>query len=212
MPASTRRRTSSRSTCRRRWRRCACRPTPTTPGRRRSGALYQRNGLTLSLALAGGAGAVPGARRGAQRHRCWRRRSAGNFYAVFPHSLMVGAVRAGVPVRGAGAGDRRARASGATSAAAARLERRRRSAEADARRAAPEVPRRRPRRRLQRRRTMRFTLCAPALPPLHVLRLHAVLRRHLRGHALPLRVRLARAVRAAPACRCCWASSAASAC
>ena len=45
----------------------AARPTPNTPGRRALGALYKRNGLTLSLALAAGARAVPDARRGDER-------------------------------------------------------------------------------------------------------------------------------------------------
>ena len=40
-----------------------------------------------------------------------------------------------------------------------------------------------------------WTPCAPPLPPPHVLRLPAVLRVDLRGHALPLRARLAGAVR-----------------
>ena len=39
------------------------------------------------------AGAVPGAGAGAATARCGTRRSAGNFYAVFPHNLLVGAVR-----------------------------------------------------------------------------------------------------------------------
>lgn len=53
------------------------------------GALYQRNGLTLSLVLAGGlafflvlAVALQGS--------LWQRVAHGNFYAVFPHGLMVG--------------------------------------------------------------------------------------------------------------------------
>ena len=53
------------------------------------GALYQHNGLTLSLALAGGlafflilAVALQGS--------LWQPIAQGNFYAVFPHGLMVG--------------------------------------------------------------------------------------------------------------------------
>jgi citrate/tricarballylate utilization protein len=65
---------------------------PTTPGRA-LGALYARNGLALSLALALAlalflvAGRWPVAAR-------WRRcRPGGNFYAVFPHNLMVACLR-----------------------------------------------------------------------------------------------------------------------
>ena len=47
----------------------ARRPMHATPGRARSGALYERNGLTVALALAGRPRAVPGARR-------WRERLA----------------------------------------------------------------------------------------------------------------------------------------
>ena len=80
----------------------------------------------------------------------WRRASAGDFYAVFPHNLMVSAVRAGVPVRG------RSRWRSACArfwrAAATRDRRRGAGASAEAAHDAlrAEVPRRRPRRRLQR--------------------------------------------------------------
>jgi citrate/tricarballylate utilization protein len=52
------------------------------------GALYQRNGLALSLALAGGLAlflllAV------ALRGSLWHAPMAGNFYAIFPHNLLV---------------------------------------------------------------------------------------------------------------------------
>jgi citrate/tricarballylate utilization protein len=68
---------------------CGGAPMPTTPGRG-LGRLYQRNGLTVALALAAGLAlflvlaAVLGGRlrRGAA--------PGGNFYAVFPHNLMVG--------------------------------------------------------------------------------------------------------------------------
>jgi citrate/tricarballylate utilization protein len=52
------------------------------------GALYRRNGLTLALALAGGLGlflALAIAREGP----LWRELPDGNFYALFPHDLMV---------------------------------------------------------------------------------------------------------------------------
>ena len=53
------------------------------------GALYRRNGLVLSLALAAGFAlflALAMARQGA----LWTGAADGNFYAVFPHGLMVG--------------------------------------------------------------------------------------------------------------------------
>jgi citrate/tricarballylate utilization protein len=53
------------------------------------GALYQRNGLALSLALAAGFAlflALAVLRQG----RVWQGVEGGNFYAVFPHGLMVG--------------------------------------------------------------------------------------------------------------------------
>jgi citrate/tricarballylate utilization protein len=86
-PASTRRRTSSRSTFRRPWPRCACRPMATTPGRPRSAAVSAR-GLTMALALAGGLALfllMVLAMRGTLLHAPL----AGNFYAIFPHNLLA---------------------------------------------------------------------------------------------------------------------------
>ena len=136
-------------------------------------------------------GAVPGAGGGAERARCVHAPLAGNFYAVFPHNLLVATVRRRCSLlRGAGAGAWACARFWRDVAAASRARRSgaRAAAEAARRRAAPEVPRRRPRRRLQRRRRPLHAV-APALPPLHLLRLHAVLRRHQRGHALPLPAR-----------------------
>jgi citrate/tricarballylate utilization protein len=54
-----------------------------------SGRLYQRNGLTLSVALAAGLtlflllGALA-------KGSLWQAEPGGNFYAIFPHNLMVG--------------------------------------------------------------------------------------------------------------------------
>jgi citrate/tricarballylate utilization protein len=156
-----------------------------------------RNGLVLALALAG-AGAVPGAGRGGQGAGGTRR--AGNFYAVFPHGLMVAlfgrssrfAVLAlGVGVRASGARRRRGRRP------------RRRPAEAthDALRC---VPGRRPWRGLpQRGRPL--DAGAPARHHLTFYGFMLCLRGHQRGHALPLRVRLAGALRPGPACPSCWA-------
>ena len=211
MPASTRRRTSSRSTCRRPWRRCACRPTRDYAWPPALGALYQRNGLTRRAGAGRRAGAVPGAGRGAERARCWHEPLAGNFYACFRTTCWSGCSAPVFAVRRAGARHGRARASGATSRRRARLSRERA---------------RRPRRRATccasststaataKAATTRTTLhaVAPALPPLHLLRLHAVLRRHQRGDALPLPARPGRRPMRSPACRCCWAWSAASAC
>ncbi|MDP3084642.1 MAG: tricarballylate utilization 4Fe-4S protein TcuB [Rubrivivax sp.] len=53
------------------------------------GALYQRNGLTLSLALAAGL-ALFLVLALALKGTLWQAMPAGNFYAVFPHNLMVG--------------------------------------------------------------------------------------------------------------------------
>ena len=52
------------------------------------GALYQRNGLTLALALAGGL-ALFLALAVALKGSLWQSVEAGNFYEVFPHNLMV---------------------------------------------------------------------------------------------------------------------------
>ena len=53
------------------------------------GALYQRNGLTLSLALAAGL-ALFLVLAVASNGSLWHMPPGGNFYSVFPHSLMVG--------------------------------------------------------------------------------------------------------------------------
>ena len=82
-PASTRRRTSSRSTCRARWRGCAAETYVDYAWPRALGALYQRNGLTIALALAAGLAlflALAASRTG----QLVGRPLAGNFYAVFP--------------------------------------------------------------------------------------------------------------------------------
>ena len=61
---------------------------PTTPGRPALGALYQRNGLTLALALAAALALflVLGA---ALNGRAVGAPVDGGFYAIFPHNLMV---------------------------------------------------------------------------------------------------------------------------
>ena len=64
------------------------RPTANSPGRAALGALYRRNGLTLALALAAGLAlflVLLLARQGA----LWHAPLAGDFYAVFPHGLLV---------------------------------------------------------------------------------------------------------------------------
>lgn len=53
------------------------------------GALYQRNGLTLSLALAA-ALALFLALAAAMKGGLWGAASGGNFYSIFPHNLLVG--------------------------------------------------------------------------------------------------------------------------
>ncbi|MET0335678.1 MAG: tricarballylate utilization 4Fe-4S protein TcuB [Rhizobacter sp.] len=53
------------------------------------GALYQRNGLVLALALAAGL-ALFMLLAVALRGSLWQRIEGGNFYAIFPHGLMVG--------------------------------------------------------------------------------------------------------------------------
>ena len=53
------------------------------------GALYQRNGLTLSLALTAGL-ALFLVLAVASNGSLWHMPPGGNFYSVFPHSLMVG--------------------------------------------------------------------------------------------------------------------------
>jgi citrate/tricarballylate utilization protein len=52
------------------------------------GALYKRNGLTLSLALAAGLSLFL-ALAVASQGSLWRSVAGGDFYAVFPHNLMV---------------------------------------------------------------------------------------------------------------------------
>jgi hypothetical protein len=171
------------------------------------GALYRRNGVVLALATAGGAGAVPGAGAGDARHAAAR--AAGRqLLRRVPAQPAGRAVRRGVRLRGAGAGHRR----GALLA--------RPVAGPGDRRAGAEKP-----------RTTRFASStwmaatttaatrrrplhagAAALPPPDLLRLPAVLRVHLRGDAVPLRRARPRALPLSPACRCCWARSAASAC
>jgi citrate/tricarballylate utilization protein len=74
------------------------------------GALYRRNGLTLSLALAAGL-ALFLVLALALNGTLWGGRPGGNFYA-FPAQPAGGDVRAGVRLCGAGAGHRRHRASG----------------------------------------------------------------------------------------------------
>jgi citrate/tricarballylate utilization protein len=70
------------------------------------GALYQRNGLTLALALAAGLALFLAWRWPSTRHPDGRH-LGGNFYAVSAQPA-GGPVCAGVPVRGAGAGPGRA--------------------------------------------------------------------------------------------------------
>lgn len=53
------------------------------------GALYQRNGLTLALALTAGL-ALFMVLAVALQGSLWQTVPAGNFYAIFPHNLMVG--------------------------------------------------------------------------------------------------------------------------
>ena len=57
------------------------------------GALYQRNGLTLALALAGGLAlflVLAVVLQGQGLAALWRASPAGGFYAIFPHNLLVG--------------------------------------------------------------------------------------------------------------------------
>jgi citrate/tricarballylate utilization protein len=57
------------------------------------GALYQRNGLTLALALAGGLAlflVLAVALQGNGLAALWGAAPAGGFYAIFPHNLLVG--------------------------------------------------------------------------------------------------------------------------
>ena len=54
------------------------------------GALYQRNGLTLSLALAAGLALFLLLALAHERHPVPAARLDGNFYTLFPHNLLVG--------------------------------------------------------------------------------------------------------------------------
>ena len=74
--------------CRRRWRRCAAQTYADYAWPPALGALYRRNGLTLSLALAGGAGAVPGPGAG-HNGTLWRAPGRQLLQGV-PHNLLVG--------------------------------------------------------------------------------------------------------------------------
>ena len=64
------------------------RPTPTTRGRRRSARCTGATGSTLSLALAAGL-ALFLVLAVALNGSLWHEPLAGDFYAVFPHNLMV---------------------------------------------------------------------------------------------------------------------------
>ncbi len=70
------------------------------------GKLYERAGLTVALALAGGL-ALFMALAIAMKGRLLHEPLAGNFYAVFPHNMLAAVVRRSVPVRGAGSHHRR---------------------------------------------------------------------------------------------------------
>ena len=173
-PANTRRRTSSGSTCRRRWPRCASETYAEYAWPPALGALYKRNGLTV------------GARAG---------RRSGTVSDTRPRAARLAAAAAagrqllrGLPAQPDGGHVRRwssvfrcwrwAWASGASGATSRRL-----------RASGPAVAE-------ATRNVLALTYldgghgdgcnesddrsrCAPAVPPLHVLRLHAVLRRDL---------------------------------
>ena len=151
------------------------------------GALYQRNGLTLSLALAAGLALFLLLARGAQRHAVGRRPAAATSTTCSRTTCWSACSRRCSCSRcwRWALGVRRfwRDVTPATSGAAGQ---RAGGGRGHRRRAAPEVPRWRPRRGLQQRRR-RLHAVAPALPSPHLLRLHAVLCRHQRGHALPLR-------------------------
>ena len=114
------------------------------------------------------AGRWPATSTPCSRTTCWRRPSASSSSSP------------------AGARHRRDAASAATSPPAGRTAPA--LGEATASVLAPALPRRRPRPRLQRRGRRLHAAPAP-LPPLHLLRLPALLRRDLRRHALPLPAR-----------------------
>ena len=160
------------------------------------GRLYQRNGLTLSLALAAGL-ALFLLLALALNGTLWGGDLRGNFYSLFPHNLLVGMFAPVFlwAVLALGLGVRRfwRDVTPATSGLPVTLAG---SGRGDRRRAAAEVPGRRPRRRLPQRRR-RLHAVAAARPSPDLLRLHAVLCRHQRGHAVPLRLRLVSALRPA---------------
>ena len=176
------------------------RPTPTTRGRRRSARSTGATGLTVALALGGGAGAVPRCSRWRGTERSVHAPLAGNFYAVFPHNLLVGDVRRRCSCfavlgarhrRGALLARRRAgRGIGAGGGEATRDVLRLKYLDGGHGEGCNDAD-------------DALHAVAPALPPLHVLRLPALLRGDLRGDGLPLRARLARALSAdEPAGRC----------
>ena len=158
------------------------------------GGLYQRNGLTLALALAAGGLALFLLLAIALNGSLWHEPLAGNFYQVFPHNLMVSmfapiflfallALALGVRRfwNDVSPGDRVKDAPRAAAAEATRDALRLKYLDGGHGEG------------LQRGRR-RLHAVAPPLPSLHLLRLHAVLRRDLRRHALPLSFRLACAV------------------
>ena len=169
--------------------------------------VFARNGLLVALLCAASVAAfIIGFVAFADPAALWSR-NAGDFYKVMPHRAMVVLFGAGRALR-----DRRVRFQPARLLARHRRRRARaRRAGAGGRRHLHAALSRRRGRRLHIRER-RAVVAAPRLSPFHVLRLPALLRRDLRRHALPLRLRLARALRRSTACRCCSASSAASAC
>ena len=205
-PASTRRRTSSPSTCRRRWRACAAQTYADYAWPPALGALYQRNGLTLALALAAGLALFLVLAVARQGHAVAARSPAATSTRVSAQPD-GGLVRAGVRVRRAGARRGRARASGATCApATAGVARRGGEAAHDVLRA--EVPRRRPRRGLQQRRrclhAVRAGASTTSRSTASLLCFAATSVATLYHYVLGL----AGALRAGPACPSCWAWSA----
>ncbi len=156
------------------------------------GALYRRNGLTLCARARGRAGAVPDACGRERPGRCGAP-VAGSFYAIFPHGLMVGLFAPVFlfAVLALAIGVRRFW---------------RRQDRGPRQRCGAAARRLRDALRLKyldgghgegcNESDDRFTPAAPALPPLHLLRVHAVLRRDVRRDAVPLPARLAGAVSA----------------
>jgi len=158
------------------------------------GRLYQRNGLTLSLAMVLGLFlflALAVALRGGVG-QLWNAQLGNNFYNLFPHGLMVG-IFAPVfllVVLALFMGVRRfwKEVKPATSGVDVGM-----PAAAEA---TPQVPRWRPWRGLpQRRRCLHAG--APPVSPFHLLRLCAVLCGNGAGHGVPLCLRPACALRAA---------------